>query len=56
MLTAHTCMPPMQLLMALDHPNIVRCHEAFVSEGKLCIVMDYCSQGEPAQKASVILA
>ncbi|GBG00214.1 hypothetical protein Rsub_12995 [Raphidocelis subcapitata] len=38
-----------KLLMSLDHPNIVRCHETFISdEGKLCIVMDYCSEGDLA--------
>lgn len=35
-----------QLLMELNHPNIVRCHEAFVADGTLCIVMDHCSEGE----------
>lgn len=31
--------------MALNHPNIVRCVECFTSNNKLCIVMDYCSEG-----------
>jgi serine/threonine protein kinase len=35
-----------QLLMALKHPNIVSCKECFVHQSKLCIVMDYCSEGE----------
>lgn len=35
-----------QLLMALNHPNIVRCVECFTFNNKLCIVMDYCSEGE----------
>eukprot|EP00983_Pelagomonas_calceolata_P094130 1157850-Pelagomonas_calceolata.AAC.14 len=34
----------MQLLMALNHPNIVRCVECFTANSKLCIVMDYCSE------------
>lgn len=37
--------PAPQLLMALDHPNVVRCYEAFVAEGRLHIVMDYCTEG-----------
>jgi hypothetical protein len=39
--------PPLQLLMALDHPNIVRCSACFVNPTKVCIVLDYCSEGEP---------
>ncbi|KAF5839493.1 kinase-like domain-containing protein [Dunaliella salina] len=35
-----------KLLMALNHPNIVRCVECFVANSKLCIVMDYCSEGD----------
>lgn len=35
----------LQLLMALNHPNIVRCSECFVHQNKLCIVMDHCSEG-----------
>lgn len=35
----------MQLLKALNHPNIVSCHESFIEGGKLCIIMDYCSGG-----------
>lgn len=39
-------MPPaLQLLMALNHPNIVRCTECFIHANKLCIVMDWCSEG-----------
>jgi len=34
-----------QLLKALKHPNIVSCKESFIEDGKLCIVMDYCSEG-----------
>jgi serine/threonine protein kinase len=36
----------MQLLKALSHPNIVGCRESFVHGGSLCIIMDYCSQGD----------
>ncbi len=35
-----------QLLMALSHPNIVRCLECFTHQSKLCIVMDWCSEGD----------
>jgi serine/threonine protein kinase len=35
----------LQVLQALHHPNVVSCKEAFVSGGKLCILMDYCSEG-----------
>ena len=31
--------------MALKHPNIVRCVECFTHANKLCIVMDFCSEG-----------
>ncbi len=34
------------LLMAMKHPNIVRSFECFMHQNKLCIVMDYCSEGE----------
>lgn len=30
----------------LHHPNIVSCYESFIANGKLCIVMDYCSGGD----------
>ena len=36
----------LQVLQALHHPNVVSCKEAFVTAGKLCILMDYCSEGE----------
>ncbi|WIA14899.1 hypothetical protein OEZ85_001614 [Tetradesmus obliquus] len=35
-----------KLLLALKHPNIVRCKECFTSGSKLCIVMDWCSEGD----------
>eukprot|EP00198_Chlamydomonas_reinhardtii_P011003 XP_001700340.1 predicted protein [Chlamydomonas reinhardtii] len=35
-----------KLLMALNHPNIVRCIECFTHMNKLCIVMDWCSEGK----------
>ncbi|KAG2486399.1 hypothetical protein HYH03_014976 [Edaphochlamys debaryana] len=35
-----------KLLMALNHPNIVRCMECFTHLNKLCIVMDWCSEGD----------
>ncbi len=40
------CSSCAQLLMALKHPNIVRCIECFTAQSKLCIVMDWCSEGE----------
>ena len=39
--------------MGLSHPNIVRCREAFVADGALCIVMEYCSEGEPWVESDV---
>ena len=36
----------MQVLLMLNHTNIVSCVESFRAAGKLCIVMDYCSEGE----------
>uniref|UniRef100_A0A061QR26 non-specific serine/threonine protein kinase n=1 Tax=Tetraselmis sp. GSL018 TaxID=582737 RepID=A0A061QR26_9CHLO len=35
-----------QLLKALKHPNIVSCQETFLERGILCIIMDYCSEGD----------
>ncbi|GLI70930.1 hypothetical protein VaNZ11_016024 [Volvox africanus] len=35
-----------KVLMALNHPNIVRCIECFTHMNKLCIVMDWCSEGD----------
>ncbi|DBB05985.1 TPA: hypothetical protein ACH3X3_009975 [Trebouxia sp. C0006] len=37
-----------KVLQALHHPNVVSCKEAFVTGGKLCILMDYCSEGDLA--------
>eukprot|EP00955_Chlamydomonas_euryale_P071473 361084-Chlamydomonas_euryale.AAC.2 len=34
-----------QLLMALNHPNIVRCYDTFVDGTKMCIVMELCGEG-----------
>ena len=34
-----------QVLLMLNHPNIVGCLESFRAQGKLCIVMDFCSEG-----------
>jgi serine/threonine protein kinase len=42
----HASLTVLQLLLALKHPNIVRCKECFTSGSKLCIVMDWCSEGE----------
>jgi NIMA (never in mitosis gene a)-related kinase 1/4/5 len=35
-----------QLLKALKHPNIVSYRESFLTGSSLCIVMDYCSEGD----------
>ena len=37
----------LQVLQMLHNSNIVSCIESFRHQGKLCIVMDYCSEGEP---------
>ena len=34
------------LLMALKHPNIVRSYDCFTWQNKLCIVMEFCSEGD----------
>jgi NIMA (never in mitosis gene a)-related kinase 1/4/5 len=36
----------LQLLKALKHPNIVSYRESFLVAGNLCIVMDFCAQGD----------
>jgi len=38
------------ILKKLHHPNIVEFFEAFVNEDHLCIVMEYCDQGDLQQK------
>lgn len=35
-----------QVLARLHHPNVVECKESFIDDRKLCIVMDYCAQGD----------
>ena len=42
----HSLHTVLQLLMALNHPNIVRCKGCFSNGSKLCIIMDWCSEGE----------
>ena len=37
------------MLRGLDHPGIVRCHEHFVHEDQLCVVMHYCEGGDLSQ-------
>ena len=37
---------PPQVLQSLAHPNIVTCTESFIAGGKLCIVMDFCENGD----------
>ena len=43
----HTLCLGVQVLQMLHNSNIVSCIESFRHQGKLCIVMDYCSEGEP---------
>jgi len=38
------------ILKKLHHPNIVEFFETFVNEDQLCIVMEYCDQGDLQQK------
>ncbi|CAG9466562.1 unnamed protein product [Pedinophyceae sp. YPF-701] len=35
-----------RLLQSLRHPNVVNCTESFLSAGKLCIVMEWCQEGD----------
>lgn len=42
------CRVALQVLLMLNHSNIVSCVESFRAQGKLCIVMDFCSEGKPA--------
>lgn len=44
--SSHSDYADLQVLKALNHPNIVRCVECFTHQSKLCIVMDWCSEGE----------
>ena len=39
------CWRRAQVLQMLHNSNIVSCVESFRHQGKLCIVMDYCSEG-----------
>lgn len=34
------------LLMSLDHPNIIKCFDAFINNGFLYIVMEYAELGD----------
>ncbi len=36
----------LQLLLALRHPNVVYCKEAFRQDSMLYIVLEHCSEGE----------
>ena len=35
-----------RVLQNLRHPNVVRCHSSFLSRRKLCIVMEWCQDGD----------
>ena len=37
------------ILLTLDHPNIIKCYETFEDEDNIYIVMEYCSGGELIQ-------
>jgi serine/threonine protein kinase len=40
-----------KILKAFDHPNIVRCYDAYTTpDGKLCILMDYADGGDLQSK------
>lgn len=40
-----------EVLMKLrEHPHIIRVHEHFMDQGRLCIVMDYADGGDLAQR------
>eukprot|EP01017_Pseudomicrothorax_dubius_P025190 TRINITY_DN2692_c0_g3_i1.p1 TRINITY_DN2692_c0_g3~~TRINITY_DN2692_c0_g3_i1.p1 ORF type:complete len:278 (-),score=49.95 TRINITY_DN2692_c0_g3_i1:3-836(-) len=39
-----------KLLSCLNHPNIVKYHEYFIHNDKMCIVMDYASNGDLQKK------
>ena len=40
-----------EILMKLrHHPNIIRVHEYFMDQGRLCILMDYADGGDLAQR------
>ena len=38
-----------QVMAALDHPNVVRYFDSFLDDGKLNIIMEYCDQGDLQQ-------
>ena len=42
----HLALNEAKILSRLKHKNIVRYKEAFVSEGKLCIAMEFAEQGQ----------
>jgi len=42
------CMMEVNLLKNLDHPNIVRYKESFVTKTQMAIIMEYCEVGDLA--------
>lgn len=34
------------LLSTLNHPNVLGYHESFLHDGSLCIVTQYCEEGD----------
>lgn len=40
-----------QVLLGFSHPNIVSCLETFEEDGRIHIIMEYCSQGENLNRA-----
>jgi len=43
-----------RLMMSLGfHPHIVRCTDCFMSDGKFCILQEYCDRGDLRQYIAV---
>jgi NIMA (never in mitosis gene a)-related kinase len=38
-----------RLLASVRHDNVIQYHEAFIDNGKLCIVMEYAEHGDLAK-------
>ena len=38
------------LLLSLDHPNIIKCYEYFTEKDHFCIVMEYCDNSKRNKK------
>ena len=42
-----------EVLRKLDSPYIVKYHDSFVEKSWLCIVMDYCPEGDLQNKIKI---